>query len=207
MAKTKSEMFALIGQKIPDNDSGLIKPADLREPLTQLADSMLYSALGIKLTEVLRASATTDQGPTALGTPLQVNFGAAQGTAASPVMLSSAGLVTFNQAGSYTVSYTLHLGHASGAGLISLMARLLLGSSQYGPTSMFRFDTGTAIFPVQQSVTISVTAGQTMALQILRDAVLSSTNAGGLYTTTPATSGWSACPSASIVISRLEPVT
>lgn len=50
MAKTKSEIFALIGANFPDNQSGLITPEKLREVTTQIADSMLY---GVKEVEVL----------------------------------------------------------------------------------------------------------------------------------------------------------
>ena len=35
MAKTKSEIFTLIGQELPDNTTGLITPAKLRGVLTQ----------------------------------------------------------------------------------------------------------------------------------------------------------------------------
>lgn len=55
MAKTKSEMFALIGGNFPDNTTGAITPEKLREVTTQLADSMLYAATGVKEVEVLRA--------------------------------------------------------------------------------------------------------------------------------------------------------
>ena len=41
MAKTKSELFALIGTNLPDNSTGDIAPEDLREVTTQIADSML----------------------------------------------------------------------------------------------------------------------------------------------------------------------
>ncbi|ECX6300767.1 hypothetical protein ASP03_24695, partial [Salmonella enterica subsp. enterica serovar Dublin] len=60
MAKTKSEIFALIGANFPDNQSGLITPEKLREVTPQMADSMLY---GVKEVEVLRASSTAIQEP------------------------------------------------------------------------------------------------------------------------------------------------
>ncbi|EHO0270203.1 hypothetical protein KH486_003964 [Salmonella enterica] len=75
MAKTKSEMFALIGANIPDNTSGAITPEKLREVTTQLADSMLYAAAGVKEVEVLRAPSTVVQAPTSVDTALQLTFG------------------------------------------------------------------------------------------------------------------------------------
>lgn len=58
MAKTKSEMFTLIGANLPDNTTGLITPAKLREVMTQMADSPIYATPGVKEVEVLRAAST-----------------------------------------------------------------------------------------------------------------------------------------------------
>ena len=80
MAKTKSELFALIGANLPDNTTGEITPEDLREVITQTADSMMYAAAGVKEVEVLRAASTVSQAPTVVDTPLQLTFGAAQGS-------------------------------------------------------------------------------------------------------------------------------
>lgn len=107
MAKTKSEIFALIGANFPDNQSGLITPEKLREVTTQMADSMLYSA---KEVEVLRASSTDIQAPTTTGTALTVAFGGAQKTSADPVMINASGVVTFNAAGNYAIRVKLQAG-------------------------------------------------------------------------------------------------
>ena len=56
VAKTKSELFALIGTNLPDNTTGVITPEDLREVTSQIADSMMYAAAGVKEVEVLRAA-------------------------------------------------------------------------------------------------------------------------------------------------------
>lgn len=110
MAKTKSEIFTLIGQELPDNTTGLITPAKLRGVLTQMADSPIYTTPGVKEVEVLRASSTVTQAPTAVDTALQLTFGAAQGGASDPVMINAAGLVTFNTAGNYAVRIKLQAG-------------------------------------------------------------------------------------------------
>lgn len=78
MAKTKSEIFTLIGQELPDNTTGLITPAKLRGVLTQMADSPIYATPGVKEVEVLRAASTVTQAPTAVDTALQLTFGPAQ---------------------------------------------------------------------------------------------------------------------------------
>lgn len=206
MAKTKSEMFTLIGANLPDNTSGAITPEKLREVTTQLADSMLYAAAGMKEVEVLRAPSTVNQLPSATGAALQVSFGAAQKAATDPVMINAAGLVTFNTAGNYAVRIKLQCGRAGATGVVTLASRILLSGGQYGSSAAVRLDNANTIMPTESRVVVNATAGQTMAIQIVRDTVDSSINAGGLYAIQPATSGWATAPSALLVISRLEPV-
>ena len=103
MALTKSQIFTSIGTNLPDNTSGAITPAKLREVLTQIADAPIYAAAGVKEVEVLRAASTATQAPSAVDTALQLTFGAAQGSASDPVMINAAGTVTFNTAGNYAI--------------------------------------------------------------------------------------------------------
>jgi len=199
-------MFTLIGTNLPDNTTGQITPAGVREVFTQLADSALYAAAGVKEVEVLRASSAANQLPTALGTALQLTFGAAQNSASNPVMISAAGLVTFNTAGNYAVRIKLQCGRAGATGVVTIASRILLAGAQYGSSAAVRLDNANTVMPSESRVVINATAGQTLAIQIVRDSVDSSINAGGVYAIQPATSGWAASPSALIVVSRLEPV-
>lgn len=201
MAKTKTELFTLINANLPDNTSGAITPAKEREVLTQIADSMLY---GVKEVEVLRAFSSSDQAPSATGTALQLSFGSAQGSATNPVMINAAGLVTFNVTGNYAVRIKLQCGRAGATGIVTLLSRIILAGSQYGSSAAVRLDNANTIIPSESRVVINATAGQTMAIQLVRDTVGSSINAGGVYAITPATSGWAAAPSALLVVSRLE---
>ena len=204
MAKTKSELFALIGANLPDNTTGQITPEDLREVITQTADSMMYAAAGVKEVEVLRAASTVTQEPTAVGTPLQLTFGAAQGSASDPVMMSAAGLVTFNQAGSYAARIKLQNGRTGASGTSILLSRLLLNGAQLGNTAAVKMTQTDATTPTDSRVVLNVTAGQTFAVQIMRDSAGS--NFGGVYPHTAAVAAWGTAPSALLVISRLEPV-
>lgn len=206
MAKTKSEMFTLIGTNLPDNTTGLITPAAVREVMTQLADSALYAAAGMKEVEIMTAAATADQAPTVLSTPLQLVFGAAQNSAVNPVMVSAAGVLTFNTAGVYSVRVRLQCGRVAATGVATVAFRALLGGVQYGNSSAVRLDNALTILPVDARFVVNATAGQTMYFQIVRDSVGSSINAGGVYATALATSGWGTTPSALLVVSRLEPV-
>jgi hypothetical protein len=206
MAKTKSEMFALIGANLPDNTTELITPAKVREVLTQTADSMLYAAAGMKEVEVLRAFATTTQQPSALNTPLQVTFGAAQKSITDPVMINSAGLVTFNQAGNYAVRIKLQAGRTALVGVATVNSRILVNGAQVGSPSATRIDSSSMIIPIESRVVVDVAATNTFSVQIMRDGADGSINAGGVFAVTSAVGAWGISPSALLVISRLEPV-
>ena len=204
MALDKSGMFTLIGTNLPDNDSGAITPAKLREVTTQLADSMLYAAAGMKEVEVLRAPSTVAQAPSAVDTALQLTFGAAQKSASDPVMINAAGLVTFNTAGSYAVRIKLQCGRTGATGTSILLSRLLLGGAQIGSPAAVRMTQTDATTPTESRVVINATAGQTFVVQIMRDSTGS--NFGGVYPQVATVTAWGTAPSALLVISRLEPV-
>lgn len=204
MAKTKSELFALIGANLPDNTTGEITPEDLREVMTQTADSMLYAAAGVREVEVLRVASPATQEPTAVDTPLQLTFGAAQGSASDPVMVNAAGLVTFNQAGAYAMRLKLQCGRTGSSGTSILLSRLLINGVQLGSAAAVKMTSTDATTPTESRVVLNVSAGQTFAAQIMRDSAGS--NFGGVYPHTAAVAAWGTAPSALLVVSRLEPV-
>lgn len=204
MAKTKSEMFALIGANLPDNTDGQITPEKLREVTTQLADSMLYAAAGVKEVELLRAASTVTQAPSAVDTPLQLTFGAAQKSATDPVMINSAGLVTFNAAGNYAVRIKLQNGRTGATGTSILFSRLLVNGAQVGSAAAVKMTQTDATTPSESRVVVNATAGQTFVVQIMRDSAGS--NFGGVYPQVATVTAWGTAPSALLVISRLEPV-
>ncbi|EEI3401104.1 hypothetical protein G3D64_004249 [Salmonella enterica subsp. enterica serovar Cerro] len=204
MAKTKSEMFALIWANLPDNTSGAITPEKLREVTTQLADSMLYAAAGVKEVEVLRASSTVAQAPTAVDSALQLTFGAAQGTASDPVMINAAGLVTFNVAGNYAVRIKLQQGRTGSTGTSILLSRILLNGTQYGFPAAVKMENPNVIAVTESRVVLDVTAGATFSVQIMRDS--SGNNSGGVDPQAATVTAWGTAPSTLLVISHLEPV-
>lgn len=204
MALTKSEMFTLIGTNIPDNTTGAITPALLREVHTQMADSALYAAAGVKEVELLRASSTVARAPTAVDTPLQLAFGAAQNSTSNPVMISAAGLVTFNTAGNYAVRIKLQNGRTGASGTSILLGRILLNGTQYGSPQAVKIVSSDQVTPTDSRVVVNATAGMTLAVQIMRDS--SGTNYGGVYPQVAAVTAWGTAPSALLVVSRLEPV-
>lgn len=204
MALTKSQIFTLIGTNLPDNTSGAITPAKLREVVTQIADAPIYAAAGVKEVEVLRAASTATQAPSAVDTALQVSFGAAQGSASDPVMINAAGTVTFNTAGNYAVRIKLQNGRTGATGTSILLSRILLNGVQVGSTAAVKMTQTDATTPSESRVVLNPTAGQTFQVQIMRDSAGS--NFGGVYPQTATVAAWGIAPSALLVISRLEPV-
>lgn len=204
MALTKSQIFTLIGTNLPDNTSGTITPAKLREVVTQIADAPIYAAAGVKEVEVLRAASTATQAPSAVDTPLQLSFGAAQGSASDPVMINAAGTVTFNTAGNYAVRIKLQNGRTGATGTSILLSRILLNGAQVGSTAAVKMTQTDATTPSESRVVLNPTAGQTFQVQIMRDSAGS--NFGGVYPQTATVAAWGVAPSALLVISRLEPV-
>lgn len=204
MAKTKSEMFTLIGANFPDNTDGQITPAKLREVTTQLADSMIYAAAGVKEVELLRAASTVTQAPSAVDTALQLTFGAAQKSATDPVMINSAGLVTFNTDGNYAVRIKTQNGRTGASGTSILLMRILVNGTQYGSPAATRITATDSTVPTESRVVLNPTAGQTMSVQIMRDSAGS--DFGGVYPQVSTVAAWGTAPSALLVISRLEPV-
>lgn len=204
MALTKSQIFTLIGANLPDNTSGAITPAKLREVVTQIADAPIYAAAGVKEVEVLRAASTATQAPSAVDTALQVSFGAAQGSASDPVMINAAGTVTFNTAGNYAIRIKLQNGRTGATGTSILLSRILLNGAQVGSTAAVKMTQTDATTPSESRVVLNPTAGQTFQVQIMRDSAGS--NFGGVYPQTATVAAWGTAPSALLVISRLEPV-
>lgn len=204
MALTKSQIFTLIGANLPDNTSGAITPAKLREVVTQIADAPIYAAAGVKEVEVLRAASTATQAPSAVDTALQVSFGVAQGSASDPVMLNAAGLVTFNTAGNYAIRIKLQNGRTGATGTSILLSRILLNGAQVGSAAAVKMTQTDATTPSESRVVVNPTSGQTFQVQIMRDSAGS--NFGGLYPQTATVAAWGVAPSALLVISRLEPV-
>lgn len=209
MAKTKTEIFTLIGSDLPDNTTGLITPEKLRGVLTQMADSTIYATPGVKEVEVLRAASTVVQSPStvvqspsAVDTALQLTFGAAQGSSSDSVMINAAGLVTFNTAGNYAVRIKLQAGRTGASGTSILLSRILVNGAQYGSLAATKLVSADTTIPIESRVVINPTAGQTFAVQIMRDSAGS--NFGGVYPQAATVTTWGTAPSALLVISRLE---
>lgn len=155
----------------------------------------------IALTNVLAAVDTTNQEPSGLDSPLQVTFGAAQGTATDPVMLDALGNITFNQGGLYLFNgYANFERQGSSGGVSVTLFRALINGVQSGPTKGVELSGTGIMFPYELTLPIQVSAGDVLTWEILRDS--SGVDAGGLYIHT--NSGpWSNVPSADVNIYKI----
>ena len=156
-----------------------------------------------EFTPVLAAQSTVTQAPSALNTAQQVTFGAAQGSSGDAVMISSGGLITFNQTGLYLINgYGSVERQGSSGGTAIFLFRFLVNGTQAGAVKAFHLDTPNLSSPYEITFPINITtAGTTASFEIMRDS--SGTNAGGLYPHTNL-GGWSNTPSTEVNIWQLQ---
>ena len=225
--KNTSDLLALINANIADNTTGAVTPAKVREVESQISDSALnkmdttsqsvsgpvvFNAtvkkgandvlVGVKEVEVLRAYSTAaNQQPTALDTPIQIEFGAAQEN--THFTLTAAGLLTCKVAGTYAVRIKLQNGRVGASGISYLFTRIVKGSTQVGVSQCTKLSSPDSLIPTDSRVVVNLLAGDTLAGQLVRDS--QGANAGGLFGIT-SSNGWVMAPSALAVITSIEGV-
>lgn len=143
-------------------------------------------------------SVAASQQPSALGTPLKVEFGTAQSTA--DVTLSATGDVTFVTSGQYLITLFLRYGRTTATGDAYIFNRLLLNGAQLLNSNALRLGSQDIVVPFSTSISLTATAGQVFTTQIMRDSA--GVNNGGLFQLTPSLAGWAAAPSATIIVSK-----
>jgi hypothetical protein len=159
----------------------------------------LFSQFGATL--VLSAESTVNQVPSELDTPLQVTFGAAQGTGASPVQLLSNGSIVFNQAGLYLFNgFANFERQGSSGGVTVTLFRALKNGIQILPTKGVELNTTGVMIPYELTIPFNAEAGDILTWEIMRDS--SGVNQGGLYIHT-SLGGWSNVPSADVAIWKI----
>ena len=222
--KNTADLLALINANIADNATGLVTPAKVREVESQLADSGLNKAdttsqsvagpvvfsstvkkgandvlVGVKEVDIIRGfSVAASQQPSALGTAIQVEFGAAQST--PELSLSASGTITCNIPGTYAFRFKLEFGRSGATGISYLMTRILKNGAQFGVSQSTRLSSSDSIIPTDSRVLIDLIAGDTVSMQFIRDSL--GANSGGLFQQV-SSHGWGAAPSALMVASKV----
>jgi hypothetical protein len=149
---------------------------------------------------MLRAVSLVEQSPTILDIVEQVEFGAAQGSGSDPVSIDVDGEVTFNKGGQYENIFNFQLGRV-GAGNVSwIFLRFKLDGVQFDEPILTKLNDINDDLHMEVTKNLTVTAGQTMTVEMIRDS--QGNNTGKLMTETPILSGWGMTPSAALTISR-----
>lgn len=143
-------------------------------------------------------STAATQNPSAVDTPLQVEFGA--GVATTAATLASNGTLTFNVAGDYIITLFLRFGRTAGGGTAITLNRFLINGVQGLNSNAVKLPDQDSVIPFSTSLNLTATAGMTFQLQIMRDSA--GINNGGLTRILPTLAGWNLCPSATIVVSK-----
>ena len=227
MAKNKSDLLALINTNLADNTTKAITPTKLREVETQMTDSNLNTLestaqtvaglvnftgglqkagssvlVGAQEKDIMRAySMASIQQPTALGSAIQVEFGAAQST--PEVSLSAAGVLTCNVSGTYALRIKLQFGRSGATGVSYLMSRIVKNATQFGVSQCTRISPPDSIIPTDSRVIIPLLAGDTITVQVIRDSL--GANAGGLFAQA-SSHGWILAPTALLDVAKVEGV-
>ena len=232
MLKNKSDLLAQIESLLPNNTSGQISPADHRtvsiddvdsnlnlvEPSEQTVAGPVDFIGGVKVdgieisgkyefVTVLQASSqATSQLPSGVDTPLQVEFGPAQGDSSSEIQLLSSGRIIFNRPGiGYRIVFGANIGRTGAAGISFIFGRSLVNGVQGGESLFAQTSSSDAVIPVEASVNFKPNAiGDYIDVEIIRDSA--GNNSGGLYRFVPTLAGWNASSSASITITKIEAV-
>lgn len=200
---TKTGTVVLDGTDIELTDGGGVSVAQSVADL----DTQKVAASEIAMERVLEGtSLAVSQQPIGDGTAnaLMVEFGAAQGSGADPVMIDASGLLTLNEAGLYRVSSFFQFGREGSAGVSLLLFRYLINGSQLGRSVAAKITNANDINYTEITNWFNATSGVTLQVQIMRDP--SGNNSGGVFQTAPSDEGvgtWNPSPCAVLRIERL----
>lgn len=195
--------FKLLGGTDPAIQSLGKMTQGLGYPLRDVEPSVTGGAVNVIAQNVLSAGSLVDQEPTGLGVALQISFGAAQTT--TEFDLSAAGDIECLVADEYTIRCKFTAGRDGAAGESQLYVRGLVNGTQVGDSSHVIVDDQRIEIPFDIEFTLSLTAGDVVTFEIIRDT--DGNDSGGLTAGNPEVAGWNGSPSARIQITRFLAVT
>lgn len=147
---------------------------------------------------ILSSFSSINQTPSAVNTPLQVVFGAAQST--SDVSLTAGGVLTFNTPGNYLIDLFLRFGRTGASGSAIILNRILKNNSQIFNSTGVSLTAAAQTLPFSAAIPMVMASGDTLKLEVVRDGA--GANDGGLYVISPTVGGWNIVPSATVVVSK-----
>lgn len=224
-AKDVTDLKVDIASRFPNNTTRLISPSNTRNEFNDLVDSNLNKVEtanqsvasltdfvnGVKSDGfvcwngahvALNAYSTSDQVPSALDTPLQITYGAAQTT--SYITLTSGGRITYDVGGIYHTTTYYRFGRTSSTGSANLIFAYKVNGSWVGSSSCTLLDNASQSDFITLTSFYEFTAGDYVDVYVIRDS--SGNNDGGLYSFNPVLSGVPDTPSARVVITKMSTI-
>lgn len=187
----KGASTAFAGQVLKSNGGGTTSFGSVSfSEITDVPDALPYERI------LVGTSTALNQNPSAVDTPLQVEFGPAQ--AFADVSIASNGTITFNTSGSYLITLFLRFGRTTGAGAAIVLNRVLVNGVQTLNTNAVTLPDANITVPFSATIPLDVTAGTTFQLQIARDSA--GINNGGLLRTPITTLPWNISTTATVAV-------
>lgn len=159
-----------------------------------------------RLIEGVSLAASQQPAGTGIANAIDVEFGAATGTASDPVALDVAGMLTFNVAGLYRIKAVFQFGRSGSSQVSELLFRFLVNGVQLGRTVGTKLGNADDLRYIDIDNWFNVPANATLNVQVMRDP--SGNDSGGLFQTIPTDEGagtWNVVPCAVIRVERLVP--
>ena len=196
--------FKILGGTDPVNQSLGRMTQGIGYPLRDVEPAVSGGDVSVQISTALDANSFVDQLPTGLGAALQITFGDAQTT--PEFDLDALGNITCLATDEYTLRGKFVVGRrGAAAGVAQVYTRLLVNGTPSPITSHTIIDNPDVETPYDFEANGSLTAGDVLTFEIIRDT--DGNDSGGLYAGIPTVAGWASSPSARLVLSRFLSVT
>lgn len=177
--EVKGASTALVGQVLKsdgDTTTSFVNPTDLNN---------------IQYTSIISNSRNASITPSAVDTPLQATFDSTVSN--TDISMNATGTITVNTTGLYTFAFNMNFGRSTNVGTSITLARLLINDVQFGFTQAHIQNSIDNTRPIRIDLTLSLIAGDTLKIQIMRDSAGS--NDGGLVAQAVTAASWGDVPS------------
>lgn len=152
-------------------------------------------------------SQIVSQQPSALDSPLQIQFGPVQGTGSDLIQTIAAGgdseasILRINVAGTYRLKTAIQYGRDTSAGTAVLNFRALVNGVQAGRTINQRLQNANTTNQFTDEAWLTLPAGVEITYEVIRDST--GNNSGGLISgITSGSTGWNNAPTCALRVER-----
>lgn len=153
------------------------------------------------------SSALLEQQPTGLDAPLELQFGAVQGTASDPIQTLARGanpeasILRINETGTYRLKTSVQFGRTGGAGTSNINFRALINGTQAGRSISAYLENANVLNLLVDEAWLTLSAGIDITYELIRDS--NGNNSGGTFAgETSGSTGWNPSPCVSVRVER-----